>query len=118
MQSRCRVVALQSRRITESCANLLANKALLDQATDDLDCSSDDSGDNDEVVERQLLEGEHSLSGTLISDPVASDPVASEPVASESIRSTRLQKRTQAAVESKDEPVIRVSQRKRQKRVL
>ena len=113
MQSRCRVVALQSRRITESCANLLANKALLDQATDDLDCSSNDSGDDDELVERQLLEGEHSLSGTLISEPVASEPVTSE-----SIRSTRLRKRTQAAVEVEYEPVIRVSQRKRQKRVL
>jgi hypothetical protein len=100
-------------------ANRLANKGLLDQATNDLDCGSDDSGDDDELdnelVERQLLE-EHSLSGPLISEPVASEPVASEPiasepVASESIRSTRLRKRTQAAVEVEDEPVIRVSQR-------
>jgi hypothetical protein len=85
LQSRCRVVALQIRRIAESHANRLANKALLDQATDDLDCSSNDSGDDDELVERQLLEGEHSLSSTLISKPVASEPVASE-----FITSTRL----------------------------
>jgi hypothetical protein len=39
-------------------ANRLANKALLDQATDDLNCGSDDSGDENELVERQLLEGE------------------------------------------------------------
>jgi hypothetical protein len=94
-------------------ANRLANKALLDQATDDLNCSSNDSGDDNELVERQLLEGEHSLSSTLISEPIASEPVASE-----SIRSTRLRKHTQAAVEVEDEPVIRVSQRKRQKRAL
>jgi hypothetical protein len=100
--------SLQSRRIAESYANRLANKALLDEATGDLDCSSNDSGDDGELVERQLLEGEHSLSGTLISEPVASEPVASE-----SIRSTRLRKRTQAAAEVEDEPVIRVSQRKR-----
>jgi hypothetical protein len=99
-------------------ANRLANKALLDQATNDLDCSSNDSRDDNELVECQLLEGEHSLSSTLISEPIASEPVASEPVASESIKSTKLRKRTQAAVEVEDEPVIWVSQRKRQKRAL
>jgi hypothetical protein len=74
-------------RIAESHANRLANKALLDQATDDLDCSSNNSENDDELVECQLLEGEHSLSSTLISEPVASEPIASE-----SIRSTRLRK--------------------------
>jgi hypothetical protein len=97
----------------------------LDQAIDNSDYNHDDYRDDDKLVNRQPLNRELGLSGLLLlqislptSEPVASKSVASKLVVRGTVRSTRLRKRTQAAIEVEDEPVIWVSKRKRQKRVL